>query len=70
MIIIKFQTIIEDYLKNDSKSVYINTVNDTLKIDGFIIETEEYIVVTKSLTFFLIPIEYIVSINNHGEFIY
>lgn len=62
----KFQKIIEEYLKTDSKSVYINTVNDTLKIDDFIIETEEYIIVTKSRTFFLIPIEHIVSIKNHG----
>ncbi|MGS0654897.1 hypothetical protein ACU40M_10485 [Staphylococcus arlettae] len=39
----RFQEIIQKSLNNKTKSTYIDTVKDSIKIDSFIEETDDYI---------------------------
>lgn len=39
----KFQEIIQESLNNKTKSTYIDTEKDSIKIDSFIEETDDYI---------------------------
>ncbi|WP_353422508.1 hypothetical protein PYH72_09980 [Staphylococcus delphini] len=64
----KFQSMIEESLKDESSSLHVITLEKSIKIDSFIEETDEYLVFERQGTEYLIFKDKIIGFKSGTPF--
>ncbi|WP_105995739.1 hypothetical protein [Staphylococcus agnetis] len=64
----KFQSMIEESLKDESSSLHVITLEKSIKIDSFIEETDEYLIFERQGTEYLIFKDKIIGFKSGNPF--